>query len=506
MRNRSWRSLIFSEVGVLILLALARIALLWVNNPQYGWHRDELDMLDNARALAWGYVSYPPLAPFLARIALALFGPSLIGVRLFASVAMAAVMVFAGLIARELGGGRLAQALAAVATGISPIQLLAGTMFSYSSFDCLWWVLTAYLVIRLLKSADARWWLAIGLVFGLGMMTKYLFAVLIAGVVIGVLLTPTRRFLRSPWLWVGAALSLVLVLPNLAWQIRHGFISLEFMRWIHGRDILIGRTAGFIPEQFYFSANLATIPLWFAGLVALLVADRGKQFRVLAWMYIIPLALLIFLRGRSYYLAPAYPMLIAAGAVVTESWLARLSPSRCRMALGALYAGLAVGGLAFAAIALPVAPVGSAWWGIASDLNGELPEMIGWPELVRTVADVYASLPEAERDTTAVITGNYGEAGAINLYGSALGLPAAISGVNSYWLRGYGEPPPKSVIVLGFDSDKATSIFGTCEMAARVKNAFGIMNEESEDHPWIYLCRELPRPWPDVWPRLKDFG
>jgi len=332
VRTRRWRSRIFSEAGVLIILGLARIALLLLNNPQYGWHRDELDMLDNAQVLAWGYVSYPPLAPFVARIALVLFGPSLTGVRLFASLAMAAVMVLAGLIARELGGGRLAQALAAVATGISPIQLLAGTMFSYSSFDCLWWVLTAYLVICLLKSGDARWWLAIGLVFGLGMMTKYLFAVLIAAVAIGVLLTPARRFPRSPWLWVGAALSLVLVLPNLAWQIRHGFISLEFMRWIHGRDILIGRTAGFIPEQFYFSANLATIPLWIAGLVSCLAGGRSQRFRILAWMYLIPLALLIYLQGRSYYLAPAYPTLIAAGAVVTESWLARLSPGRSRLA------------------------------------------------------------------------------------------------------------------------------------------------------------------------------
>ena len=291
LRTRSWRTRIFSQVGVLILLGLARIPLPLLNNPQSGWDRDALGMLDHAQALPWGYVSYPPMAPFLARIALVLFGPSLIGMRLFASLAIAAVMALAGLIARELGGGRLAQALAALATGISPIQLLAGTMISYSSFDCLWWVSTAYLVIRLLKSADARWWLAIGLVFGLGMMTKHLFAILIAGVVIGVLLAPARRFLRTPWLWAGAALCLFLILPNLAWQIRHGFISLELMRWIHGRGVLIGRTASFIPEQFYFSANLAAIPVWIAGLVICLAGGRSQKFRILAWMGVIPLAL-----------------------------------------------------------------------------------------------------------------------------------------------------------------------------------------------------------------------
>ena len=205
-------------------------------------------------------------------------------------------------------------------------------MISYSFLDCLWWVSTAYLVIRMLKSRDARWWLAIGLVFGLGMMTKHLFAILIAGVVIGVLLAPARRFLRSPWLWAGAALSLFLILPNLAWQIRHGFISLEFMRWIHGRGVLIGRTASFIPEQFCFSANLAAIPVSIAGLVIRLAGGRSQKFRILAWMGVLPLALRIYLQGRAYYLAPAYPMLIAAGAVVTESWLARLSPGRSRLA------------------------------------------------------------------------------------------------------------------------------------------------------------------------------
>ena len=162
--------------------------------------------------------------------------------------------------------------------------------------------------------------------------------------------------------------------------------------------------------------------------------------------------------------------------------------------------------MAFAAIALPVAPGSSGWWDVASDLHGEFPEMIGSPELVRMVADVYTSIPEAERERTVLIMGDYGEAGAIEVYGSALGLPAAISGMNSDWLRGCGDPPPTSVIVLDSDSHRPASITGTCEMAGRVKNAFGILNEEPEDHPWICLCREHARPWPEVWPRLKDFG
>ena len=156
-----------------------------LTNSQYGWHRDELDMLDSARYLDWGYVAYPPVAAFITRVALTLFGPSLVGVRLFPSLAQAVVMVLAGLMARELGGKRLAQVVAAVAVAIAPVAFLAGALLSYSSFDVLWWVLIAYLMIRLLKSDDPRWWLGIGVVIGLGMMTKYTMAFLVAGIVVG---------------------------------------------------------------------------------------------------------------------------------------------------------------------------------------------------------------------------------------------------------------------------------------------------------------------------------
>ena len=198
---RTWRSIVFSDLGILILLGLLRFLPLLLTNGQTGWHRDELDTLDNARYLAWSYVAYPPLAPFVARFALTLFGPSLIGVRFFAALAHAISMVLTGLMARELGGRRWAQVVAALAVAIAPFALLGGSLFQYSSFDYLWWVLLAYQVIRLIKSDDPRWWLGIGAIIGLGMMTKYTIVFLVIGIVIGVILTPARRYLKSPWLW-----------------------------------------------------------------------------------------------------------------------------------------------------------------------------------------------------------------------------------------------------------------------------------------------------------------
>jgi hypothetical protein len=218
------------------------------------------------------------------------------------------------------------------------------------------------------------------------------------------------------------------------------------------------------------------------------------------------LVLFLITQGRSYYLAPAYPMLFAGGAVLIEQWLMVLPAARARIVKGIIWGAFAVGGILFAAIALPVAPVTSRTWDIASNINGELKEQIGWPELAETVAGIYAALPAEDKLHAGILTGNYGEAGAINLYGPAYGLPKAISGVNSYWLRGYGDPPPQTLIVLGLSFVEAQSLFESCRTAGLITNRFGVKNEETRDHPVIQLCRGPRQPWSELWPRLRSFG
>ncbi len=505
-KSYSGTRLVFTDLGVLILLALARIILHTLTNHQYGFHRDELGLLDNARHLDWGYVAYPPVAPFIARVGLAWFGLSLVGVRFFSTVAQAAAMVLAGLMARELGGSRFAQVAAALGVMIAPISLLQGAMTQYVSFDYLWWVLLAYLVIRLLKSQDLRWWLAIGAVIGLGMMTKYTMAFFVAGLVGGVLLTHTRRHLTSPWLWGGVALSLLIFAPNLVWQARHNFISLEFLSSIHARDVAWGRTEGFLPEQFFVASNPFTVPFWVMGLYFYLWKPAGSQYRVLGWMYAIPFVLLLVAQGRSYYLAPAYPMLIAAGVVVWEQWIAAFGTGMRRLARGVTWGALAVGALVFGPVMLPVAPVNSGLWHFTSQLHDNFVEQIGWPDLVETVAGIYHKLPAETQAQTGILTANYGEAGAINLYGDAYDLPQAISGVNSHWLRGYGNPPPETVIVVGFPREEVDSLFAACSVAGEVTNRYGVENEETTANPTIYVCQEPRQPWPELWDRLRSFG
>ena len=375
-------------------------------------------MIGNARHLDWGFVGYPPLTPFLTRVALELFGPSLVGVRLFAALAQSIVMLLAGLMARELGGARFAQIGTALAAAIAPIASSEGRSWHIRIFDSVWWVLIAYLIIRLLKSDNPRWWLGIGAAIGLGLMTKYTILVLVAGIVIGVILTPARRYLLSPWRWGGVALALLIFLPNLIWQARHDFISLDFLRFIHARDIRIGRTREFLSEQFIFCANPIAIPLWIAGLAYYFFNRGGKRYRALGWMPLTVLALLLALEGRSYYLAPAYPMLIAAGAAAWEKGLARLSTRKSGVFCAITFGALAIGAAGAVVIALPIAPVNSRLWRFTSRVHDLFVEQIGWPELVETVADIYNSLPVEDQRQAAILTGNYGEAGAINLWPS----------------------------------------------------------------------------------------
>ena len=502
----NWRTAVFSDLGILILLALVKILLHTLTNNQYGFHRDELDMIDSARHLDWSYVAYPPVTPFIAWLELKLFGPSLVGLRFFASVAMGAVMVLAGLMAGELGGTRPAKIVAALAAGIVPMALVEGSLFHYSSFDYLWWVLIAYLTIRLLKTENPRWWLITGVVIGLGMMTKYTFLFIIAGLASGILITQNRRYLASPWLWAGVGLSLLIFLPNIIWQAQHGFISLEFSGSIHARDVQIGRANDFLIFQLLNCANPFTIPLWVAGLYYFLAAADGKPYRLLGWMYVVPLLLFILTRGRGYYLAPAYPMLFASGAVFGEKWLASLANGNACLVKWIIYTSLAAGAIFGIVLCLPIAPVNSSLWEVSSRINGEIKEEIGWPELVVTVAHIYATLPAEEKSQTGIYVNNYGEAGAINLYGPAYGLPEAISGINSYWLRGYGNPPPQTLIILGTTYQDVYPYFETCKVAGHVTNRYGVSNEETTKHPAIFVCRGPLQPWPELWPKIRQFG
>lgn len=490
------------DLAILIMLAIATVVVHGLTGSRYGFNRDELATLDDARHLAWGYVAYPPVTPFFGRLSLWLFGASLVGFRFFAAVAEAVAVVLTGLMARELGAGRGAQLVAAVAA--VPFCLAGGALMQYVSFDYMFWVLTAYFVVRLLKSDDPRWWIAIGTAIGLGMMTKYTMGFFVLGIVGGVLLTDARRYLKNKWLWLGVAASLLVFLPNLLWQAQHHFVSLDFLQHIHARDVRIGRTKAFLPEQL--ELTLFAMPLWVAGFYFHLFSPTGKRFRMLGWMYVIPLLLFVIAKGRGYYLAAAYPMLYAAGAVWGEQWVRSLPHSRAIAVRALAWIALAANIVIIGALFLPLAPINSRWWNVAVKFQGDYREEVGWRELVATTAEIRDSLPASDRAHLGILAGNYGEAGAINLYGSKYGLPQAISGVNSFWQRGYGNPPPETLIVIGLSRPFLERNFTACKLAGHTWNRYSIENEETSDHPDIYVCRGLRQSWPDFWKDFQYYG
>ncbi len=486
-------------VGV-IALAVAVIHLM--TNGRYGLHRDELQFLSDARHLDWGFVAYPPLTPLVERIGLQMFGVSLVGLRLFSVIAQALAIVVTGMMTRELGGGRLAQVTAALVVATSGLPVFEGTEFQYSTFDYLWWVAAAYFVIRLLKTEDPRWWLGVGAAIGLGLQTKYSICFFIAGILGGMLLTSARRFFLSGWFWVGVALALVIFLPNFLWQVRHGFISYHFLQHIHVRDVGEGRANGFWRDQFWICTNMFAAPIWIAGVVAFLMSRR---YKMLGWMYVIPVLLFFFGKGRGYYVAPAYPMLFAMGAVVGERWVGSMRRGWRLAVEGVFFTALVAWAVFVYALIVPLATSGPLKQ-FALKNNGDLREEFGWDEMVKAIAGVRDSLPAEQRNNVGVLVGNYGEQGAVEILGPAYGLPMPISMTNSAWLRGYPAPPPSTLIVLGYSQEDAEKTFTSCRLAGHNGNSEGVRNEESKYHPDIFVCGPPRMSWPEFWRTHERYG
>ncbi|HEX2913809.1 MAG TPA: glycosyltransferase family 39 protein [Chloroflexia bacterium] len=499
-QKRRWDNL---DQGLIIigLLALLNLILHLIFNGNYSFFRDELSYLEDARRLDWGFVDHPWLTPLIGSLAHLLFGDSVWGLRLFPALATSGVIFLTGLTVRELGGGRFAQGLAALAVLVSPIFLGFGVLFQSAPFEQLLWTGACYFMVKILKRDDPKWWPWVGLLIGLSANNKYSIFFFVFGLGLALLLTPARKYLLTRWFWLGALLGLLILLPNLIWQIQHNFVSFDYTRSINARDVSIGRADGFLPEQFWMITNLFAVPIWLVGLYYFIFKE--KRYRALGLQFLIVLAVFIVMRGRSYYLSPAYPVLLAGGAYLWEKWLAN------RRVIKPLWlSALALTGLLFVPATLPVFPVGSDGFKSASGVNDTFKEMVGWEELVAETANIYRGLSPQEQANTAILANNYGEAGAIDLYGPAYGLPQAISPVNSYYYWSQNRLKATTYIVLGSRPEDATELSASCgkleQIVPRFANRYNVKNEES--HYSIYLCRNPKISLEQAWPSLKRYG
>ncbi len=501
--------------AVLALLAgakaLAHLPGLW----RYGYFRDELYFLDCGRHLAFGYVDHAPLVGLYAKVAL-LLGGSLPALRVLPLLAGVGTVVLTILIARELGGGRFAQALAGLAILIAPVHLMLASILSMNAFEPLFWMGAILVMIRIIRSGDSRLWLVFGLLVGLGLENKHSTVFFGLAVAAAVVLTPLRRELAKPWIWLGAAVALALFLPNLVWQWQHHFPTLEDLRNVRasGKNVELGPLA-FMAEQVLMMHPM-TVPIWIAGLWSLL-AGEGRRFRALGWVYLVLLVTMMALHGKDYYLAPAYPMLLAAGGVAFERVFARISrPFRRAAVQAAALVLLAAAGAATAPMALPLLePEAFVAYQKALGVSpqktevahvGPLPQLwgdqFGWPELVTDVARVYRSLSPEERARAAIYASNYGEAGAINLFGPAMGLPAAVCAHQTHSFWGPPDGDPDVIIWLQWRREWLEGLCGSIEKAGEHRHPWGM----AEENRPIWVCRDPVQPLHDLWPRLKHWN
>jgi hypothetical protein len=475
------------------------VALQLATAGRYGIFRDEYYYLMCAAHPAWGYVDHPPLAMIFLKLWTALFGDSILALRTPPALLNGAVAVGAAALARELRGGAPAQMLAAIAVGLMPGLLALGGFFSMNPFDVAFWVLAAWVVCRLLDpDGDRRWWWALGVVLGLGLLNKYSVVFLAGGVGVGILLSPLRRDLMSLRPWIGIVLAMVIVAPHLVWQADQGWPTIEFVRNAHDLKNVAMSPAEFWGQQLLM-AHPVFAPLWLIGALGLLLLPRLRRWRPLGVAFAVVGTWLTVQHAKPYYLVPAYPMAMAAGAVVVTGWLARWRRVSA-VTVVALPVLCALAGLAIAPLAIPVLEpsayvayeqiIGLRPKQMEHNEVGDLPQhfadRFGWRELAGTVSAVVEKLPRDERSRTLVVTGNYGECGAINYWGLPEGTPPAVSGQNSCFTWWPAEPAPATVILIGVGREYAERLFVSVELGAVHRNALAMPYERELA---IWICR-----------------
>lgn len=473
----AWRPTLLTAGGLLaVLLALS---------GRYGLHRDELYFVAAGHRLDWGYADQPPLTPLLARLADAVAPGSVVALHPPAALLMAGVVVMSALLARELGGDRTAQIVTVVTVGTGVVVVGLGHWLSTATVDTFFWVAVTLIAARALRRDRPRLWLAVGAVAGLGLQNKHLVAFLLGGLVLGVLATPAvRHHLRSPWTWAGAALAIAIWTPNLLWQAAHGWPQLELAADIRDEYLVLEERVAFVVLLAILVSPVATW-LWVRGWLRLWRTPELSWAKPFAWAFTVLTLGFLVTGGKAYYLVGLLPVLLAAGAVD----LARAWPA-WRVRRGT--AVLATAALLGWPIVLPLLPASVyASSGLVEVDDGQ-GEMLGWPVLVDTVSDA-ARASGAEL----VLTGNYGEAGALEWYGSPVPV---YSGHN-----GYGDwgPPPDALdgpfVLVGYGEAGPEWAEG-CRVVARIDNGLGLENEEQGGA--VLACDGPAGLWSEVWDRV----
>jgi hypothetical protein len=512
--NQEKQSFLADGMFVVMLLALANFLLHFYFNNRYGYFRDEFNYMDCGEHLAWGYIDHPPLVPFLMRLSRMLLGDSLRSIRMVPALATSAEIILTGMIARELGGKAFAVVLSAIAFIVAPFYLSDGGFFTTNTLEPLLWMGCVYFAILAIKREEPRYWLWFGVVAGVGLEEKYSIAVLGFAVVLGLLLTEQRREIASKWFWIGGAAAFLIFLPNLFWNVQHHWPFFELMRNIKadGRDVVLSPLAYFWQQMLLLHPVLA--PIWITGVLAFLFSVRLKKYRFLGWAYLVALAVFVVLKGKNYYLAPIYPVYLAAGALMREDFIDRFRQRWLKPAIAGI---VLLAGAWLAPLVLPVLPIDRfiSYMNMLpmkvprsehSHMGAVLPQhyadQFGWEEIVAEVNQAYLKLSPEERAGCAIFAQDYGQAGAIDFLGRRYGLPPALSGHQTYYLWGPRGYSGNCLIVLDDSREKLEDLFERVEyVGASQDNPYALEREVP-----VFICRGAKfGSLEEIWPKLKKW-
>lgn len=497
---------------LVFLFTAASLLLHFLGRERYGFFRDELYYIACGNHVAFGYVDQPPLIAVIARLSSLVFGNTISGFRFFPALASAGLVLLTGWMTREFGGGRFAQTLASFAVLLAPIYLAFGSFLSMNVFEPLFWVICACILVRILKGGDQRLWLLFGAVAGAGLQNKHTMLMFGFAVIAGMTLAGDGKYMRTKWFWLGGLLALVIFLPNLVWEAQHNWPQIEVVH--NARTIKNNPVSwmSYLGEQILF-LNPVALPIVGAGLAWLFLSKKEQRFRALGWAFLIVLVVVKVLQGKAYYPMPFYPILLAAGGVAFGSL-----PLDWRKCLRPGFLGLlAISGLLMLPFGVPVLPLETLLRyqklislenavQVEHDSAGELDQlyadMFGWDSMTATIANVYHGLSVTDQAQCAILAGNYGEAGAIDLLGTKYGLPRAISGHNNYYFWGPQGHTGEVVILFGQNAESIKTMFGSVERVAIISDAHAVA---AENHLPVYICRRPKAPLTQIWPSLRYF-
>lgn len=504
-----------SGPAIVATLAVAKFLLHLAVAPNYGLFTDELYFFACGEHLSWGYVDMPPLTALQAWVSRGLFGNSLYGLHVLPALAGALLILLVGSIARELGGGRFAQGLAALGVLISPAWLAVDSYLSMNSIEQVLVAAWFWVLVRIIKTNDARGWLFFGVLAGIGLLNKDTILLFGFAVILALLLTSERRLLFNKWFVIGGLIALLIWLPNLIWIWQHSFPHLEQLANIRRDRRNVSLTPfAFVWQQVELMHPL-NLPLWLGGLWLLLSKEwQDRRYRALGLAYLITLLVLLGTGGRVYYLFPMYSVLFAAGGVAAERMHTHFHWQGVRQMYIAL---LVITGALLMPFALPLlSPERYITYSqllhvspprIENRQTSALPQLFadrfGWPEMAQAVAKAYFEIPEPERSQTSIFGQDYGQAGAIDFYGPALGLPKALSGHLTYWYWGPRNYTGGTMLIMGDNRRQLETFFKSVEEVGDVGHPYAMASQ----HWKLYLCR-YPKNWnlQSLWSSLKKWN